>query len=658
MKILTIIPLQKGLWREELTYFSSEDIAKGSIVTVPIRSKKVLGLVVAVEGAEESKMNIKEMDFNLRKVLGVKGASIFRKEYFEAATLVSKYFVANKSNTMTSLIPEIFREKYDKIALSIDSELSTVGADINERGIKKEIKPEKLTFQAPVEDRLTTYKTLIRGAFAEKKSVFIVLPTEADIKAFYLSLSRGIEQFTFALHAGVGPKKTIQIFDKILRATHPILIIGTTPFLSIPRMDIKTIILEHESSSVYRAITRPHMDLRVFVEIYAQKIKAKFILGDTLLSFDTIERSDKDEFLPLQSLSFRINVDNKIQILGPMVSEGERGQRDESKKFEVLKTQCIEEIAKKIEKKKNVFIFTLRKGLATMTICRDCNEIMSCPTCGSPVTLYYSSNKEKRMFICNRCQERRNAEGVCPYCGSWNLMPLGIGTDTVYDELKRIFPKEKIFKLDKESAKTGTGASTIMKEFEANPGAVLVGTEMALFYFNNPVSLSIIASFDSLWSIANFRMSEKILGLIIRIMGKTSGKLIIQTKNENDPALMAIEKENLISFVRGELEDRRDLGYPPFKRFIKIRHLGDKDAARDAREYLKELFQDYNPEIFSGFIARLGDKFSTNALIKVEPKRWSLPEISPGSTIDDNLYQRLLMLPPAFQIFVDPEDLL
>ena len=130
------------------------------------------------------------------------------------------------------------------------------------------------------------------------------------------------------------------------------------------------------------------------------------------------------------------------------------------------------------------------------------------------------------------------------------------------------------------------------------------------------------------------------------------------TPNERDPAIRAIESENLLHFVRGELEDRKEMGYPPFKRFIKITHLGDKEQTTRARRVLQDIFQEYNPEIFSGFVARLKGKYVTNALVKIEPKKWSLPEISHGSSIDENLLAKLLSLPPSFEVFVDPEDLL
>jgi primosomal protein N' len=163
-------------------------------------------------------------------------------------------------------------------------------------------------------------------------------------------------------------------------------------------------------------------------------------------------------------------------------------------------------------------------------------------------------------------------------------------------------------------------------------------------------------------------MGEKIIQIILSIIENTKDKVIIQTKNENDPAILAIKTGNLLSFVREELEDRRKLSYPPYKRFIKIIYFGDKEQTIKARKILEEIFSarggstsggnEYTFEIFSGFIAKNKSKYVTNTLIKIDTQKWSLPEISSNSSIDENLLAKLLSLPPSFEIFVDPEDLL
>ena len=639
MKIVTVIPLQKSSFKDELTYFTSQNIALGDIVDISVRKKNILGFVISSEEIKGNKSDIKNMPFNLKKIQGAKKNSIFLKEFLESTFLIGKYFVSKRNLSISSLIPSVFLEKYDD--LSKTKNLTKIKENTSEN-----IKSEKLLFQAPISSRIDFYKILIRSSFAEKKSIFVILPNEHDIKIFSEMLSKGIENFTFSIHGNLSPKKQIEKFKEIISSSHPVLILGTAPFLSIPRRDLETIIVENENTNAYKMISRPYFDLRIFAEIYASKINAKLILSDSLLRFESIARKELDNFSEVHPLSYKINFEGKIEI------------PEKQKEFKILEDSTIKEIQDRISNKENIFIFSLRKGLATMTVCRDCNEIVNCDQCQSPLVLYISNTSKKRLFICNRCRKEKNPETTCSRCGSWNLISLGVGTDTVFEEIKKIFKKTKIFKLDKEIAKNTSGAEKIINEFEKEKGAILIGTEMALYYIKDKIPLSIVASFDSLWSIPNFKMSEKIVKLLTSIISKTKNKLIIQTKNAEDSAILAVKNENLSSFIKEELEDRKNLNYPPFNRFIKISHLGNKDERENTKKYLKEIFKDYNIEIFSGFIAKVKDKYMTNALIKLNNEKWSLNELSSNASINENLLNKLLSLPREFSVKIDPEDII
>lgn len=650
MKIVTVIPLSKGIFKEDLTYFTSKEITPGAIVEIPLRNKKILGIALSCQEVSDTKGVIKNMSFDLRKIIDVKENSIFRDEFLQSGIKLSNYFATQKGRTLMNLMPVSLRENYDNI----------MEFGINKSKNKKEVKnlkSEKLLFQAPLEDRISFYKTLIRASFAQKQSVFMVLPGSREVEKFKKLLSHGIEQFTFAIHSGMTEKKQLEHFKNIQNTEHPVFILGTAPFLSIPREDIKTIILENENAHGYKNFNRPYLDMRIFVEIYAENINAKLLFADTILRFETIYR--RKELAEVYPLSFRLNVEQELEIKNPNenkdlpdLAEGAR------KKFKILSEENIEEIKKTLEKKQNVFIFSLRKGLATMTVCADCASVLQCENCAAPVVLYLSKDGKKRMYICNKCKQETDPQMKCPNCDSWNLVPLGIGTDTITEEIKKVFPHTAVLKLDKESAKTNAGAEKIIKEFESSNGAVLIGTEMAFFYLKNKIPLSIMASFDSLWSIPNFKISEKILYILISMLSITDKKIIVQTKNENDDLLKSIQNENILSFIRKELELREKLGYPPFERFIKISYLGNKEGTVVAKKYLTELFQEYDPDIFSAFTSKQKGNYATNMLIKISPEKWSLPELREGAYIDEKLLVKLSTLPPDFSVNIDPEDLL
>lgn len=668
MKIVTVIPLGKGIFKANLTYFTSKDIKNGEVVSISLRNKKILGIVVSSSPASLLKSGLKSMPFSLKKITETKKISIFKKEFIDSAILLDSYFVSQKNSALSVLIPSLFKDKYDRLEKTYEENNENKNTN---NSIPKGIKTEKLLLQASFEDRISFYKTLIRGSFANKKSVFMVLPTEYDIDKFYQSLSKGIEKFIFPIYGNLKSQKIIEIYEEIMKSEHGVLILGTAQFLSIPRNDIGTVIVEHESSNAYKSIQRPHFDMRTFAEIYASKMNAKFILGDTLLRLETIERKNTDNLGEIYPMSFRTNFEKiKISVINPSKDRDDATKENteqKTKKFRIFDDKVLEEIAESIKNKKNVFIFSLRKGLATHTLCRDCGEILNCDKCMAPVVLYLSKDEKKRMFVCNKCNTEKDPETKCSYCGGWNLIPLGIGTDTIYEEAKKLFSSEndllgglkaKIFKLDKESATTGNAAKKIIKEFEKTGGGILVGTEMSFFYMKDKVDLSVMASFDSLWSIPNYKMGEKVAHLLISTLEKTDRKIIIQTKNEKDLAISALKAENLLPFVREELNDRKELGYPPFKRLIKITSIGNKENSLTIKKYLENALLKYNPDIFSGFVSKNKDKYITNAIIKIDPKKWSLPELSSGSSLEKELENILTSLPPSCEITIDPEDLL
>lgn len=650
MQILTVIPLQKNSFTEELTYFSSKEVPLGSIVSITIRNKKMLGLVIFCMDANKMKSEIKGMDFNIKKVVEAKDFSIFRDEFIDSALLTSKYFSNNKSSTISYLIPEIIKINYDLITQTYTKDKKEINST------NQNIQTEKLLFQAPYEDRLSYYKTLIRASFANKKSIYIVMPTMHDIKELESNLQKGIESFIFSLYSGISPKKLLKKIDDVLNTEHPILIIGTAQYLSLPRHDIGTVIIEKESSNAYKTVSKPFFDLRVYAEIFSSKIKAKTIFADTFLRFETSSRRELENMNELEPLSFRINFTGEINIIE---RKKDTAQKEvSSKKWRILSEESIQEIRNTLTQNKNVFVFSLRKGLATYTVCRNCQTEVVCDECSAPLVLYTSNKTDKRIFSCNKCKIEKDPLMTCSHCGSWDLTPLGIGTDTVVEELKSIFPENKILKLDKENAKTNAGAEKIVKEFENTEGMILVGTEMALFYLTKKVDLSLIASFDGLWTIPHFKISEKILQIILGVINKTENKFIIETKNVKDSLLTSVKNMNLLSFVREELTDRKNLEYPPYKRFIKISYIGDKEETTKLKAFLAEYLKEYNPVIFGGFVAQSKNKYITNTLIKLDKKDWSLPSLLLGGNLDERLSTKLSELPETFNIQIDPEDLL
>jgi primosomal protein N' (replication factor Y) (superfamily II helicase) len=669
MYILTVIPIDKGVKKEYLTYFSASMVAVGMIVSVPVRSRAIDALVIGVEPAENLKQELKDAKFQLKKINNVKGHAPFGDAFFEACTRLREYTLGSTGTIIDTLLPSVFMEKSiieskNKID-NVDEKVETnnVKTNIEQKTTDTtnttEIKQEKLIFQATYADRMGWYKTLIRESFSKKESVFICVPTRYDTEKFKNILSKGIEHYVFTFSHDLNKKTMLSNYQKCVDEEHPILIIGTGMFLSLPRHDIKTIILEHESSDSYKQFVRPFIDTRTFVEIFASIKKTKLIFGDTILRPETLYRRDRGELGEVAPPLFRFTNAEKQIIVDMKEETDELGK----KSFSVLSSNVKQMIEMAHEQKESIFLFSVRKGLAGVTVCNDCGHTLLCPNCTSPVVLYgqkqRSATKDEsgRVFMCNKCGYKEKTETRCPICTSWNLNPLGVGTDRVYEEVRKLYPHLNVIQIDKETTPTDAEARKAITKFYDTKGSILIGTEMAFYYLKDDIYASAIISVDGLFSIPSFNMTQKILHIIEKLQAITKTGIVIQTRMADNKILKNILSGNVLPLYREDLEERKMFGYPPYKKLIKITFGGTAAQGEKAREYLNKVLEKYDPQIFSAFVGKVRGEYITNTIIKVDPSLWPVP-LRNGQKADEDLYKRLTAISSTFTLNIDPEDLL
>ncbi len=655
MYVVRVIPIQKSYQKENLTYFSANDIAIGSIVSVPVRKKIIEAFVIDTIDAKELKSDLKNADFQLKKIASVLGVSPFSKYFLESCFALHKYNVTNTGSLVKTMLPQVYLDNLDELQKFTELRKNTKSTEEVVIETKENIKKEKLIFQNSLEERIIFYRTFIREEFARKQSVYICLPTSYDIENFKKALSRGIERYVYEFESNFSKKKLIEQYKKVTEEKHPVLIIGTGAFLCIKRDDIKSIILERESSSSYKQIARPFIDIRNFVEVFAHLSDAKLIFGDTILRPETLFRHTQNELNAVSPLLFRLQKkENEI-----LIDMKEEIPQQKNKEFSTLSDKTKILIQKALMKNESVFLYTNRKGLAPCTVCHDCGTTLLCPHCELPIVLYNKKNpkndQDKYIFMCNKCGRKEETQTRCANCNSWQLVPLGVGIDRVYKEVAHLFPDTNIFQIDKESS-TNKEAQNKLTEFKKKSG-IIIGTEMIFSYLDTIVDHSIIVSLDGLLSIPSYNMTQRILHTIENIHSKTKTSVLLQTRNSNNPILEQIFTGNILELTRDDLKEREEFGYPPYKRLIKISFFGNKNETEEVREYLNKYFKDYSPQTFSSLKDKINQKYLTNTILKIDIEMWPFP-IDKNKKIDDGLYEKLRGLPPIFAVNVDPEDVL
>ncbi|MCI5108313.1 MAG: hypothetical protein MRY49_00510 [Candidatus Pacebacteria bacterium] len=606
MYVVLVIPISKGTRKDSLSYLSKKDFSPGSVITVPLRKKEVQALVLKTEKAEDLKSTLRSSDFTLRKVSSTISKNLFTKEFISAVMKTADYFACFPSQILS---------------IVTNNKMPEENVEIVEKRPKEK---DWSVLQESNKNRFSEYRRLIRESFSKGSSVFLCVPSMQDGERFFDYIKKGIEPYTFLLHSGISKKNVTSSWSTILKEEHPVLIIGTSSFLSVPRQDIGRIILEHESSEGYRTISSPKIDMRIFVEHLAKETKAELVFGDSLLRLSTVWRHQKGELLEATPISFR-SLTSANTILFDMTEENAPLIFHEYPDTLVRGTK---------ESNQHTFVFAGRKGLHPITTCEDCGHIVTTKNGSSPMVLYESP--EGNFFYSPHTKEKRSAEETCMYCGSWRLKPLGLGLDFIEKEIKRVAPDTVIFKLDKDSVKTHKKALSIVENFYNTPGSVLIGTELALSYLYEDIDNVIITSIDSALALPDFQIQEKVLRTLLSFRSVAFKNFIIQTRNPDQKVFEYALKGNSLSMYKSELEERKKLRFPPIFTLIKI--------TTNSKEKGEEL------EKFLGIKA---DIYPTHASKKVfnvlfRTDKWP----------DPILVEKIKSLPRSFIVQVSPENIL
>lgn len=631
-KLIKVIPISKTIGIENLSYFTSRDLAIGSIVTVPVRKKLLPAIVTEIQDASEARTELRQANFEIKKLAKVGAREGLAEALIQACKNVAADLACSTGAVINTAIAPVILEKLskDKIKNAHRELTEVVRADA-----------EQFVIQSDDEERLSHYKSLIREEFAKKSSVFLCLPTSYEAQAMYEVLERGIKHFVFLLHSGLPKKDFVITWDKLRSETHPVLIIGTANFIAVPRNDIGTIIFEKESSKSYMSQARPYLDFRKLAEAYAKESKIRLILGDSFLRTETIWRTKEGELVEYTPLKFR-----SLTTANTKLVDLKRKSDGTEKAFSILSDELIKLIEQSRANNNRIFIFAARRGLSPQTVCSDCGTVVMCEHCNAPVILYASARSN--FFLCHRCGTKRSAEETCKNCESWRLKPLGIGVDRVEAEISEKFPGAKIFKITKDKTKTQKQAAEVAKKFYATAGGILVGTEMALTFLDQKIESCAVASLDALFSIPDFRIDERVFQILLKLRALSTENFLVQTRSPEKKLFEYALSGNTIDFYKDEIELRKSFGYPPFTILARLSLRGTKDYALKEMKRFETDFAKFNPAIFPAFVAIVNGKHVMNALIRVSKENWPFVE----------LLDQLRTLPPSWSIVVNPENLI
>lgn len=612
----------------------------GALAAIPLRGKTARGLVVEVNEASSARTEIRTATFQTQKIIASLADNFYDDHFLKTAEKTADYFATSMGAVLRILTPSI----------AFPPLITTSGKTTHQEKINIE---KQRIFGPPIGKKyrptllvgsqhevFDACKKIIRESLAKKESIIIICPTITLAEETKKILAKGIENHFVVLHAQILRSAAQKIITEKIMGDHPIVLCATAPYLFYRRRDLGTVIVIRESSRYYQSRIRPFIDTVYFIKQLAKLDGVKLILTDFLPRETTYHELITGALSPEKYLPLTAPPAGATKKIIDMKAYRFNASKQ---RFEILSDELKQIIEKVNQEKTRLFILVAKAGYANTIVCGDCGEILSCPKCQTPLRLQSAGGQ--RIFHCQHCSYTENANRLCGICQSWKLLPLGVGVDRVFEDIKTKYPLSVVFKYDPAEMSKREKSEVIKKFFETE-GAIFIGTEAALNILTNPVEYSAIAAIDTLFALPDLNVNTRVAALINALQALTKKEMIIQTRKPDHPVIRYAAGESLREFYQTELDYREKLGYPPFKVLLKISLSGQ--APRLLPE-MKKALAALSPTTFEIYPAGKTSRGSATlcALTRLSPADW--PEAK--------LLAKIRALPKKFKVEINPDQL-
>jgi primosomal protein N' (replication factor Y) len=233
-------------------------------------------------------------------------------------------------------------------------------------------------------------------------------------------------------------------------------------------------------------------------------------------------------------------------------------------------------------------LFLNRRGAATYVFCRDCGHTLKCPRCDLPLTLHSAESAPAELLRCHYCNYQRQLPHQCPNCRSQRIRQYGTGTEKVEKELQALFPKARTLRWDYDTTRQKGAHEVILGHFSSQRADVLIGTQMLAKGLDLPlVTLVGAVLADVGLSLPDYRAAERTFQVLTQVAGRAGrsplgGQVVMQTFQPEHYAIQAASRHDYAAFYQQELAYRRQLGYPPFTRLVRLEYRHRDPAQAEA----------------------------------------------------------------------------
>ena len=383
------------------------------------------------------------------------------------------------------------------------------------------------------------------------------------------------------MHSALSPGERFDTWRRA-RSGELSVIIGARSALFVPLPRIRLIVVDEEHDESYKErdiAVRYHA--RAAGLAYAGLLNAVCVLGSATPDIVTYQRALSGEMrlldLPRRLMSRLPEADSQPAgrarpIALPPVHVVDMRQELKAGNTSLFSRRLTEALTATLDRGEQAILFLNRRGSATYVFCRDCGWVARCPRCETPLVHHPTA----AALQCHQCGYRRKPPATCPQCRGRRVRYFGAGTQRIEAEMEARFPGARSLRWDWDVTRRKGAHQVILAHFAAHRADVLIGTQMLAKGLDLPmVTLVGIVSADTGLFLPDYRAAERTFQVLTQVAGRAGrgragGQVILQTYHPEHEAIRAASAHDFRAFYKAELRHRKELGYPPFRRLVRL----------------------------------------------------------------------------------------
>lgn len=531
---------------------------------------------------------------------------------------------------------EIFEEytiREDRISFKNVVEATTKKLSRHQQQAREQIENEFLQKDVVLLHGVTSggktevYSQLIEKTLEEGKQVLYMLPEIALTTQLIDRLSTVFGDKMSVYHSRFSIQERIETWYQVLENKHKgQLVIGARSAVFLPFQKLGLIIVDEEHEPSYKQFSpAPRYHARDAAIVLAKLFGAQVLLGSATPAIETYYNAQIGKY------GFAQLTERYGQVQLPVIQFVNLKESHFKKKMQGnFSQELVSALSAAFLAGNQAILFQNRRGYSPTIACRTCGHSPSCPHCDVTLT-YHQFNQQLR---CHYCGYHMAMQQSCMACGSHLLDTVGLGTEQIEEEVKKLFPEIQPGRMDQDTTRSKNAYSQLITRFEEGEIDVLIGTQMVAkgLDFRKVTVVGVIQA-DQLLNFPDFRAHERCFQLLMQVAGRAGrtdvqGQVLIQSYYPEHPVLQQVAHYDYEGMYQKQLSERQKFHYPPFYRLIKLTVKDRKlikmtQAAQWLAETLKQVFGSHvlGPE--QPPVGRIRNEYLTHILIKI-PQQHSL----------------------------------